>query len=117
MDIQQVIDDTKYHIRTQISLSSSLYRLLKEKAKQEDKSLAAIIREKLIGQLKKESEKRHASTKRLIQLTQEVKKLRESGKSGWAKVKNPHKLIRKWRQEDDEKREEMMMKTKAYGNT
>lgn len=111
MDLQQVVSDTKYNIRTQISLSSSLYKLIKEEAKREDKSLAQVIREKVLQQLKEEEGKRRKSKERLLEIIEKVREIRESGKSGWAKVKNPHKLIRRWRKEDDEHRQKMMEKT------
>lgn len=110
MDIQQVINDTDYSVRTQISLSPSLYRLIKERAKREDKSLAQVIREKVLAQLKREDEKEQSTKEELIRLIQKIREIRESGGSGWAKVKNPHKLIRNWREQEDKKREEMMAK-------
>ena len=110
MNMQTVIADTDYSVRTQISLSPSLYRLIKETAKREDKSLAAVVREKVIAQLKQEEEKESQKHERLLAIIEEVRRIRESGKSGWAKVKNPHKLIRKWREDESKKREEMMLK-------
>jgi len=110
MDIQQIISDTNYSVRTQISLSPSLYRLIKKRAKSEDKSLAQLIREKVLAQLKREEEKKHSTKVELIRLTQKIREIRQSGRSGWAKVKNPHELIRKWRKEESKKREEMMAK-------
>lgn len=104
MDIQQVVDDTKYSVRTQISLSRSLHRLVKKKAKEEEKSMAAIIREKLLKQIQKEEKEGRVKKQRLVKLTEKVREIRESGQSGWAKVKDPHALIRKWRREEDEKR-------------
>lgn len=109
MDIQQVINDTNYSVRTQISLSPSLYRVIKERAKREDKSLAQVIREKVVAQLKKEEEKEQSTKVALFRLTQKIRELRKSKESGWAKVGNPAKLIRKWRNREDEKREEMMV--------
>lgn len=108
MDIQQVISDTKYNIRTQISLSASLYHLLQERAKKEEKSLAAVVRERVIRQLKNEEEKEQQSQERIRDIIKAVDALK--GKSGWSHVKNPHALIRRWRQDDDKKREEMMKK-------
>lgn len=108
MDIQQVITDTKYNIRTQISLSASLYQLLRERAKKEEKSLAAVVRERVIRQLKNEEEKEQQSQERIRDIIKAVDAL--GGKSGWSHVKNPHALIRRWRKDDDKKREEMMKK-------
>lgn len=102
MNIQQVINDTKYSVRTQISLSPSLYRLIKELAKREEKSLAQIVREKVLQQLKEEEEKEKQKKKRLLEIIEKVREIRESGRSGWAKVKNPRALIRKWHREEDD---------------
>lgn len=110
MDIQQVITDTKYNIRTQISLSPSLYRLLKEKAKHEEKSLAAVIRENLISHFQEKEKKQELDKERLKHLANSPWEILRNEKGGWRTVKNPHKLIRKWRLEDDKKREEMMAK-------
>lgn len=109
MDIQQVIEDTKYSVRTQISLSSSLYRLIKDEARKEQTSLAAIIRKYVMTGLKEQKQKEELSKERLQRLTNLIESLPRE-KSGWARVKNPHKLIRKWREEDDKKREEMLQK-------
>ena len=118
MDIQQVVADTKYNIRTQISLSASLYHILKQRASDEDVSLAEYIRRNLIAHFKEEKEKEGKKKERIMELIEKVRKIRESGNSGWTEVKNPYKLIRKWRQEDDEKREEMIKKkVEAYGRT
>lgn len=102
MDIQDVINDTNYSVRTQISLSPSLYRMLKQRAKKEERSIAALIRESVVNSIKSDSEKKENRQKRLMELTEEIRTFAGSGKSGWAKVKNPHKLIRKWRREEDE---------------
>ena len=102
MNLQQVINDTKYSVRTQISLSPSLYQLLKEQARREEKSMAEIIREKVVIQLKKEEQKKVADKKELERLANLVHTIK--GNSGWEKVKNPTALIRKWRREEDEKR-------------
>lgn len=100
MDTAQLVDDRKYSIRTQISLSRTLYRVLKDRAKRADKSLAQIIRENVVAQLRSEENRERESQLRLKELTEKVRQLR--GKSGWAEVKNPHQLIRKWRREEDE---------------
>lgn len=102
MNLHQLINDTRYSVRTQISLSPSLYRALKEKAKEADKSLAAVIRDSILSYIKYEEQKEKESKETLHQLTEEIRKIRESGNSGWAKVKDPYKLIRKWRQEEEE---------------
>ncbi|MBI5452072.1 ribbon-helix-helix protein, CopG family [Candidatus Gottesmanbacteria bacterium] len=108
MDIQQVANDTDYSVRTQISLSPSLYQLIKKKAKREDKSLAQVIRDNLLAHLQEEQQREDARDKRINELIERVRAL--GGKSGWEKVKNHHKLIRRWRKEDDEHRQKMMEK-------
>lgn len=102
MNIQQVSQDTKYNIRTQISLSSSLYALLKEKAKQEEKSMAAIIREQVLASLHEEEERKNGDQEELRQVVRKIRKFAKEGKSGWAKVKNPQRIIRKWRQAEED---------------
>ncbi|OGG12939.1 hypothetical protein A2773_01890 [Candidatus Gottesmanbacteria bacterium RIFCSPHIGHO2_01_FULL_39_10] len=100
MDIQSVINDTKYPKRTQISLSESLYQLVKSLARKKDKSLSAIIRESIIYTIR-EDEKRHLIDKEELKLLanapwEELVKQ----KSGWSKVQNHRKLIRQWRSKD-----------------
>lgn len=110
MDIQQITIDTEYSVRTQISLSPSLYRLLKERAKNEEKSMSAVIRENLISHFQEKEKKRELDIERLKRLANAPWEVLRNEKGGWRTVKNPHKLIRKWRLEDDKKREEMMAK-------
>lgn len=100
MDIQQVINDTNYSVRTQISLSPSLYKLIKETARREDKSLAQVVRDNLLTHFQEENNREKEKTARIMKLIERVRALR--GKSGWSKVKNPRALIRKWHREEDE---------------
>jgi len=101
MDIQEITKDNKYSVRTQISLSKTLYKLVRNKAKKENKSISQITREALITDLHKSRLTREEETEKLKALAKKMRGMVKPGDGGWGDVKDPHKLIRSWRSEED----------------
>lgn len=101
MDYQQLIDDTNYSVRTQISLSPSMYEWVKRMAKRRKTSIAAIVRKALKQQIQRESEDEESRRERLRKLAKKAQGMIKPGDGGWGDVKDPAKLIRQWREEED----------------
>lgn len=101
MTIQQIVQDTSYSVRTQISLSPSLYQVIKQKGKKRGKSLSQLVREALVQQLKWEEKRQVDKQSRLEWLIQATKGTIKSGDKGWGTVKDPSRLIRRWRADEE----------------
>lgn len=97
MNIQNIISDTKYPKRTQISLSVSLYQLIKHIATIKEKSLSHLVRESLYQYLKDEEKRRSMDKEKLWLLANAPWRELKNEKSGWRKVHSARKLIRIWR--------------------
>lgn len=101
MDVQQLRNDTVYSVRTQISLSQSLFRLIKSRAKKETKSLAALVRDSLVYYLEEHERKKQLDNTKLEQLANAPWDILAKEKGGWRRVKSPHRLIRHWREQEE----------------
>lgn len=101
MDYKQAKEDTDYSVRTQISLSKSLYRLVKQWAKREGESMSAIVRRALVEQMQQQEEDKKAKKERLAKLADKARGMIKPGDGGWGDVKDPNKLIRSWREEEE----------------
>ena len=101
MTIQQIIQDTSYSVRTQISLSPSLYQAIRQKGRKRGKSLSQLVREALVQQLKWEEERRVERQDRLEWLIQATRGTIKAGDGGWGAVRYPFRLIRRWRADEE----------------
>jgi len=101
MDYKQIAEDTKYSVRTQISLSRSLYEAVKTKAKNRGQSMSEVTRKALLNDLEEKEKSGLARKKRLTQWVRRTRGM-SKGKGGWGNVGEAHKTIRKWREDDDE---------------
>ncbi|OGY17727.1 MAG: hypothetical protein A2784_01215 [Candidatus Chisholmbacteria bacterium RIFCSPHIGHO2_01_FULL_48_12] len=101
MTIQQIVQDTSYSVRTQISLSPSLHRAVKQRGKRWGKSLSQLVREALIRELQMEEKRRVGQRDRLEWLIQATRGTIKLGDRGWGAVKDPSRLIRRWRADEE----------------
>ncbi len=99
-DLDTIRKDTKYPKRTQISLSVSLYYLVKYMARKRDISLSQVIREGLFAYFSGEEKRRVHAKETLRSLANAPWTELKNEKSGWASVRNPRQLIRYWRAKD-----------------
>lgn len=108
MQLTTLIQDTDYSVRTQISLSPSLYQFLQKKSREDAKSMAAVIRDTILAYFQEEEKRQQDEREYLKNLAKAGRSIGK--KSGWGKVKNPYKLIREWRKADDIHRQSLLLK-------
>ena len=101
MDKKLIIDDAKYSVRTQISLSPSMYREIKKRARQERKSMAQVLREAYLTYEHETTTRLGERTKKLTAWVEKTKGMSKGKRGGWGDPWLAHKLIRKEREEED----------------
>jgi len=97
----QMIKDTRYNVRTQISLSRSLYTAIKNRARREGKSIARVLREAYRVYEQQDEGERTKRQKWLEKWVARTRGMSKGKRGGWGDPLIAHKLIRKEREEED----------------
>src|SRR3990170_4127532 len=101
MDRKLITNDRKYSVRTQISLSPSMYREIKKRAQQERKSMAEVLREAYLTNKQAVAARLGERIKKLTEWVEKTKGMSKGKRGGWGDPWLAHKLIRKEREEEN----------------